>query len=119
MTNVQWLPQVGNPIDLDDNDQEVIIRRARELKGNWGVRFVRSSHSSDAPEPKWAYLFNCGPATDGMPVITITRTTSDYTVISWDILQFLAEGDFSQARTGRISEALDAVEDMASAVVGE
>jgi hypothetical protein len=114
---IGWLSQAANPIDLDDNDREAILERARGLKANWGVRFVLLFHSDDSPEPKWAYLYNRGLATDATPVITITRTTSDYTVIAWDFLQFLADGNFRECRANKLSDALDALEDIIDAVM--
>ncbi len=120
MGDVVRIPVADDPIDLDQDDVRAILEYAKRLGGNWLVRFVRMCHAREKPEPKWGYFFFCGPADDGMPIITITRTASAYRVISWDILQLLMEGNFTELRGDTIAEALNGLQDMvASAGQGQ
>ena len=58
------------------------------------MKFARTPVAGGSVEPRWAYIFRSGPATDSSPTITITRTSAAYTVVSWDFLEYLCQGRY-------------------------
>jgi len=101
------------PVDLDDSDVEAISAEVGRIEGGWDVKYVRISHSVGVPEPKWAYIFHRGPATDAnKPILSITRTKYHYTVVCWDILQFIMEGHFTEHRSDSLEDSLCAVHEL-------
>ena len=108
MGEVISFPKVEMPLDLDEEDITAIVEWMRRSEG-WGAKFARISHRPGLHDNRWAYLFHCGPTFDACPVITITRTTLEYSVVVWDVLDYLASGTFTAQAASTIGEALDIV----------
>ena len=108
MGEVVSFPQIEIPLDLDERDITAIVEWMRR-SGGWGAKFARISHRPGLHDKRWAYLFHCGPTFDAWPVITITRTTLEYSVVVWDVLDYLASGAFTAQAASTIDEALDIV----------
>ena len=108
MGEVISLPKIEMPLDLDDGDITAIIDWMRR-SGGWGAKFARISHRPGLDDKRWAYLFRCGATSDACPIITITRTSLEYSVVVWDVLDCLASGSFTAQAASTISEALDIV----------
>jgi hypothetical protein len=108
MGEVISFPKIEMPLDLDEEDITAIVEWMRRSEG-WGAKFARISHRPGLHDKRWAYLLHCGPTFDACPVITITRTTLEYSVVVWDVLDYLASGTFTAQAASTISEALDIV----------
>jgi hypothetical protein len=108
MGEVISFPKIEIPLDLDDEDITAIIDWMNRSEG-WGAKFARISHRPGLDDKRWAYVFRCGPTSDACPIITITRTSLEYSVVVWDVLDCLASGAFAAQAASTISEALDIV----------
>jgi hypothetical protein len=108
MGEVMSFPEIEMPLDLDEGDITAIVEWMRRSEG-WGAKFVRISQRPGLHDKRWAYVFRCGPTSDACPIITITRTTLEYSVVVWDVLDCLASGTFAAQAASTISEALDIV----------
>jgi len=113
MGEVVRFPKIEMPLDLDEGDVTAIVEWTRR-SGGWGAKFARITPQRGLPDRRWAYLFRCGPTFDACPVITITRTTLEYSVVVWDVLDYLASGTFTAQSASTIGAALEIVTEQVS-----
>jgi hypothetical protein len=109
MADLIKFPRREVSVDLKPNDIDAILECTRSLPGQWGARIIRVVHSKDRPAANWGYVFRRGAADDISPTISITRTSACYTIISWDLLEFAAEGSFAECCAETIGDVLTAV----------
>jgi hypothetical protein len=118
MSNIVKLPIGEIAIDLKAEDIEAILDCAKSLPGQWGAKIIRVERSKGDRSVNWGYFFRRGPADDISPAISITRTTSHYTVVSWDLLEFSIEGSFIERCANTIEEVLDGARDIVLEFMG-
>ena len=100
-------------MDLDEADVNQILECTRKLPGQWRARLARVLRDASGPvERRWAYIFSSGGASDAIPVLTISRTSRCYTVVSWDILDYISNGGFASCCVPTIGEALEAIKEI-------
>lgn len=110
----------GNEIavDLEPKDIDAIVECARSLPGRWGAKIIRSNRSRDLPQANWGYIFSREQADDIAPVLSITRTSARYTIVAWDLLEFVEDGCFSEYFAATLGEVLAAVRRIALSLLG-
>jgi hypothetical protein len=114
MANVVPFAQREVATDLQPDDIDAILNCIRSLPGEWGAKFVRVSRFQGQSEANWGYVFPRGPVDDTTPTMSITRTTTSYTVVSWDLLEFAAEGSFAECRAQTIGDVLAIIREITS-----
>jgi hypothetical protein len=105
-------------IDLRHTDIDAILDCARSLPGQWGAKLIRMADPKCSCEANWAYVFPRGQVDDMTPTISITRTSSSYMVVSWDLFELAAEGAFAQYCAQTIGDVLAIVREIVSSLSG-
>jgi hypothetical protein len=84
MGEILSFPKIEMPLDLDEGDITAIVEWMRRSEG-WGAKFARISHRPGLHDKRWAYVFRCGPTSDACSIITITRTSLEYSVVTKEV----------------------------------
>src|ERR1022692_1670612 len=93
-------------VDLEPNDIDAIMECARSLPGQWGAKIIRVVRSKDLPQANWGYIFRRKQEDDIAPVLSITRTRTRYTIVAWDLLEFVVDGCFSEYCAATLADVL-------------
>jgi hypothetical protein len=116
--NILTFPRSEVAVDLELNDIDAIVECARSLPGQWGAKIMRIERSKDRSEANWGYIFRREQPDDIAPVLSISRTSTRYTIVAWDLLEFVAEGCFSEYFAATIGEVLTTVRRIVLSLLG-
>ena len=105
-------PKLSNDVvtDLTPPEISALEQCVRSVSPFWHVKTTRGpGPETDAEDVVWGYVFSGRPGDNMVPIVSLSRRTSGYVVILWDLMHHWAEGTYETECHRDLASAIEAM----------